>query len=260
MNKTTLRKIVTRSLALLLAGTMTITDLGVDAMASTASAASMISTVSTSQDLYVQTLGAENAGSILDKGFDRTQMTKEEKQKFDEALEESYQQNKQVAKENNWTKKEYKENMEKLLNGSMEVEEAEDGKLQMYSTETVILEGGKKAKKKKKHGWLSVGALGSMLNFILSLAIGSAGFGSLKAMVTRWGKDKAREWVKTHVRRAVIDKVKFLVGVKAAKAAGTIVLRIINTCLDIDPGLWIAKEIDKRDKMPSNGYIEIFKR
>ena len=59
-------------------------------------------------------------------------MSKEEKKKFDEVLELSFQQNKQVAKENGWSKKEYLENMEKMLNGSMEVEESEDGKMQMY--------------------------------------------------------------------------------------------------------------------------------
>lgn len=102
---------------------MAVTDLSVETMAST---------VPETQDLYIQTLGADNSASILDKGFDRSQMSKEEKKKFDEVLELSFQQNKQVAKENGWSKKEYLENMEKMLNGSMEVEESEDGKMQMY--------------------------------------------------------------------------------------------------------------------------------
>ncbi len=249
MDNKIVRRLGTRSLAILLAGTMAFTDLGVDAMASTAP---------TAQTMYIQNLGAENAGSILDKGFNRAQMTKEEKQTFDEALEQSYQQNKGVAKENNWTKKEYKENMEKLLNGTMEVEETSDGKLQMYSMETVMLENGKKAKKKKKHGWLSVGALGTAINIIISLAIGSVGFGSIKAMVKAWGKKKAKAWVKKHVKKAVVDKIKFLLGKKAAQKAGSIILMIVSKCIDIDPGLWVAKQIDKRDKIPSNGYIEFF--
>ncbi len=123
MKNTKVRKLITRAVALLLVGTMAVTDLSVETMAST---------VPETQDLYIQTLGADNSASILDKGFDRSQMSKEEKKKFDEVLELSFQQNKQVAKENGWSKKEYLENMEKMLNGSMEVEESEDGKMQMY--------------------------------------------------------------------------------------------------------------------------------
>jgi hypothetical protein len=123
MKNTKVRKLITRTVALLLVGTMAVTDLSVETMAST---------VPETQDLYIQTLGADNSASILDKGFDRSQMSKEEKKKFDEVLELSFQQNKQVAKENGWSKKEYLENMEKMLNGSMEVEESEDGKMQMY--------------------------------------------------------------------------------------------------------------------------------
>lgn len=123
MKNTKVRKLITRTVALLLVGTMAVTDLSVETMAST---------VPETQDLYIQTLGADNSASILDKGFDRSQMSKEEKKKFDEVLELSFQQNKQVAKENGWSKKEYPENMEKMLNGSMEVEESEDGKMQMY--------------------------------------------------------------------------------------------------------------------------------
>lgn len=123
MKNTKVRKLITRTVALLLVGTMAVTDLSVETMAST---------VPETQDLYIQTLGADNSASILDKGFDRSQMSKEEKKKFDEVLELSFQQNKQVAKENGWSKKEYLENMEKMLNGSMEVEESEGGKMQMY--------------------------------------------------------------------------------------------------------------------------------
>ena len=123
MKNTKVRKLITRTVALLLVGTMAVTDLSVETMAST---------VPETQDLYIQTLGADNSASILDKGFDRSQMSKEEKKKFDEVLELSFQQNKQVAKENGWSKKEYLENMEKMLNGSMEVEESEDGTMQMY--------------------------------------------------------------------------------------------------------------------------------
>lgn len=249
MKNTKVRKLITRAVALLLVGTMAVTDLSVETMAST---------VPETQDLYIQTLGADNSASILDKGFDRSQMSREEKEKFDEVLELSFQQNKQVAKENGWSKKEYLENMEKMLNGSMEVEESEDGKMQMYSTETVTLEGGKKVKKKKKHGWLSVGALATAFNIILSLAVGAAGVGSLKAMVTQWGKEKAKQWVRSHIKRKIIDKVKFFIGTKAAKFAGGIVIRIVNACLNMDPGLWLARQIDKNDKKPSNGYIEIF--
>ena len=123
MKNTKVRKLITRAVALLLVGTMAVTDLSVETMAST---------VPETQDLYIQTLGADNSASILDKGFDRSQMSKEEKKKFDEVLELSFQQNKQVAKENGWSKKEYLENMEKMLNGSMEVEESAGGKMQMY--------------------------------------------------------------------------------------------------------------------------------
>ena len=65
MKNTKVRKLITRTVALLLVGTMAVTDLSVETMAST---------VPETQDLYIQTLGADNSASILDKGFDRSQM------------------------------------------------------------------------------------------------------------------------------------------------------------------------------------------
>lgn len=66
----------------------------------------------------------------------------------------------------------------------------------------------------------------------------------------------AKDWVEKHVKKAVVNKLT-AIGLGAFGIfAGNIVKGIIDTY--IDPGQWLAERIDGNDRIPNNGYIEVW--
>ncbi|HJG23343.1 hypothetical protein F6X86_07055 [Enterococcus durans] len=98
------------------------------------------------------------------------------------------------------------------------------------------------------HGWISVPFAASAFNLAINLVTGGVASAGVKALIKKYGTQKALDLLKRKIIGAVA-----VWGVKQITGINTII-KVVATALD--PGTAIAKAIDARDKIPNNGYLE----
>ncbi|MED0988069.1 hypothetical protein [Bacillus paramycoides] len=91
---------------------------------------------------------------------------------------------------------------------------------------------------------------GAVLNTAIGFAIGG-GVGAIQAYIVKKGKKEAQKLF----TRTVVSRLKAWGASKLAFAVGTCVTIALNY---LDVGTQIATQLDKRDKRPNNGWIDIY--
>jgi RHS repeat-associated protein len=96
---------------------------------------------------------------------------------------------------------------------------------------------------------IGVNLAGSILNVAIGVAVGG-GLGAIQAFIIKKGKEAAKRLF----YRTVVDR---LTAWGAKKLAWTVGIAVSVAMDYYDIGTRIAKEIDKRDRKPRNGWIDI---
>ncbi|MDT3763541.1 hypothetical protein [Priestia filamentosa] len=91
---------------------------------------------------------------------------------------------------------------------------------------------------------------GAVFNTAIGFAIGG-GAGAIQAFIVKKGKKEAQKLF----TRTVVSRLKAWGAPKLAAAVGTSVTIALNYA---DVGTQIAKQLDKRDKRPNNGWIDLY--
>ncbi|MFK4899328.1 hypothetical protein [Lactococcus petauri] len=102
-----------------------------------------------------------------------------------------------------------------------------------------------------KHGTISVKFAGSTFNLIISLMAGGGASVAIRTLVRRYGVAKAT----TMVTRKIAQQVTMW-GLKQVTGLSAIVGFVVKTA--VDPGTYIARQIDARDKIKNNGWLELW--
>lgn len=97
---------------------------------------------------------------------------------------------------------------------------------------------------------LSVKWAGALLNTAIGFAVGG-GVGAIQAFIIKKGKREAEKLFS----RTVVSRLKAWGAKKLAVSVGVAVTVALNY---LDIGTQIAKQLDKRDKRPNNGYVDIY--
>ena len=97
---------------------------------------------------------------------------------------------------------------------------------------------------------IGVKVAGAILNTAIGFAVGG-GVGAIQAFIIKKGKKEAeRLFTKT-----VVSRLKAWGAPKLALIVGACVVTALNY---LDVGTQIAKQLDKRDKRPNNGYVDLY--
>lgn len=91
---------------------------------------------------------------------------------------------------------------------------------------------------------------GAVFNGIIGFAVGG-GVGAIQSFIIKKGKEEAKRLF----TKTVVSKLKAWGAPKLALAAGAAVTVALNY---MDVGTTIAKQLDKRDKRPNNGWIDLY--
>lgn len=174
---------------------------------------------------------------LLKKDFNRSKMTAKESDAFDALLDIMYLENKSFATNEGYSKEEYIMLAESLLNGSMYISDESNFRSAF-------------------HGILSTKMLGGVLNGVISATLLVTGVASVGELVKKMGKEAAKEWVESNVKKAVYNKLAAIGLGTFGIYTGNIIKGIVEAYLD--PGGWLAEKIDNSDKIPNNGYIELW--
>lgn len=182
------------------------------------------------------------------KNFNRTQMTDKENKAYDELLEIMYLENMDIAISEGYSKTEYLQLAEDILSGNVTLSENLNSNSITYSATST--------RASNDHGTISTQFLGGVLNGVIDSALLVAGAGSVSALIKKMGKEAAKEWIEKNVKQSIIKKLSELGLKEAGVLAGSIVGGIVDAY--VDPGSWLAEQVDANDKIPSNGYIELW--
>lgn len=109
------------------------------------------------------------------------------------------------------------------------------------------------AKKKKSSGikvGVSVRFAGAVFNAVIGFAVGG-GVGVIQSFIIKKGKAEA----KRIFTKTVSSRLKAWGAKKLAVSIGVAVAIALNY---LDIGTQIAKQLDKRDKHPNNGWVDIY--
>lgn len=110
------------------------------------------------------------------------------------------------------------------------------------------------AKKKKKSSGIKVGVsvrfAGAVFNAVIGFAVGG-GVGVIQSFIIKKGKAEA----KRIFTKTVTSRLKAWGAKKLAVSIGVAVTIALNY---LDIGTQIAKQLDKRDKRPNNGWVDIY--
>ena len=178
---------------------------------------------------------------LVSKNFERDRMTPKEEEAYNALLEIMYEENKFVATDEGYTKEEYINLVDDILSENITIENIQSNGITFYSG---------------SHGTISTKMLGGILNGVINATLLIAGVGSVFELIKKMGKEAAKEWVKKHVKKAVVNKL-YALGLGAFGIyTGNIIKGIVDAYFD--PGQWLAERIDGRDKIPNNGYIELW--
>ncbi|MBC6136106.1 hypothetical protein HB825_14785 [Listeria booriae] len=97
---------------------------------------------------------------------------------------------------------------------------------------------------------ISVKWTGAVLNAAIGFAVGG-GVGAIQSFIIKKGKREAEKLF----TRTVTSRLKAWGAKKLATVVGAAVTIALNY---LDIGTQIAKQLDKRDKRPNNGYVDIY--
>lgn len=97
--------------------------------------------------------------------------------------------------------------------------------------------------------YLSNRAVGTAINIVISLLVGAASTIAIRAYIVKKGTTAATRIL----TRKVVSKLLAL-GIKEFSGLGTLMRSIIKFT---DPGLYIAKWLDRRDYMSNNGRVDV---
>lgn len=97
---------------------------------------------------------------------------------------------------------------------------------------------------------ISVKWAGAVLNAAIGFAVGG-GVGAIQSFIIKKGKREAEKLF----TRTVTSRLKAWGAKKLATVVGAAVTIALNY---LDIGTQIAKQLDKRDKRPNNGYVDIY--
>lgn len=103
---------------------------------------------------------------------------------------------------------------------------------------------------------ISVSALGSALNVVITAALIVTGVGSIGELVKNLGKEGARRWVKKHLSSKIVGVLANIGASKLEVWVGAFVVGLVDTYLD--PGTFLARQFDSIDLVPHSGYIELW--
>lgn len=178
---------------------------------------------------------------LVSKNFKRNKMTTKEEEAYDALLEIMYEENKSVVTAEGYTKEEYINLADEILSENQKIQDIPSNGFTFYSA---------------SHGTISTKMLGGILNGVITATLLITGVGSVAELIKKMGKEAAKDWVEKHVKKAVVNKLT-AIGLGAfGLYAGNIIKGIIDAYLD--PGQWLAEKIDGNDKIPNNGYIELW--
>lgn len=178
---------------------------------------------------------------LISKNFERDRMTPKEEEAYNALLEIIYEENKFVATDEGYTKEEYINLVDEVLSENITIENIQSNGITFYSG---------------AHGTISTKMLGGILNGVITATLLVAGVGTVSELIKKMGKEAAKEWVKKHVKKAVVNKLAAMGLGAFGIYAGNIIKGIVDAYLD--SGQWLAERIDGRDKIPNNGYIELW--
>ncbi|WP_430534828.1 hypothetical protein [Listeria rocourtiae] len=97
---------------------------------------------------------------------------------------------------------------------------------------------------------ISVRWVGAILNTAIGFVVGG-GVGAIQSFIIKKGKREAKKLFS----RTVVSRLKAWGAKKLAVSVGVAVTVALNY---LDIGTQIAKQLDKRDKRPNNGYVDIY--
>lgn len=181
---------------------------------------------------------------LISKDFDRRKMTDEELAAYNDLLEIMYLENKTIANEEGYSKKEYIQVAENILNQKSFLGQHSRNSVTFYSTYST------------SHGLISTKMLGGILNGVITATLLVTGVASIGELIKKMGKEAAKEWVEKHVKKAIVNKLTAIGLGSFGIYVGNIIKGIVDAYLD--PGGWLAERIDGVDRIPNNGYIELW--
>lgn len=175
--------------------------------------------------------------------YDMTKMNEKERDLYNILLEKEYERQESSLDKQGVSKEEFINELKMILGNDYLVKQ--DSMIKY------------KAKGKKKATRLiSVGALGSALNIVITATLIATGVGSIGELVKKLGKQGAKKWVKKHLSSKIVSVLTRVGAKKLGKWVGAFVVSIIGKYLD--PGIFLAKKFDSVDIVPNSGYIELW--
>lgn len=161
----------------------------------------------------------------------------EETEVFEEALTDFFDENSDTYND--------------LDNGQVELEKAIEDETQVSLTKQAFDEIlGVKEAQAAITVKVGVKFAGAVFNTAIGFAVGG-GVGAIQAYIIHKGKEEARKLF----TRTVTSRLKAWGAKKLAISVGICVTVALNY---MDIGTQIAKQLDKRDKIPNNGWINIY--
>lgn len=103
---------------------------------------------------------------------------------------------------------------------------------------------------------ISVSALGTALNVVITTSLVATGVGSIGELVKSVGKTATKKWLKNVLAPKIITALTKIGASSLGKWVGAAVVGLVDTVLD--PGGYLAKYFDSKDKVPNSGYIELW--
>lgn len=175
--------------------------------------------------------------------YDMTKMNVKERDLYNILLEKEYERQESSLDKQGVSKEEFINELKMILGND-------------YLVKQDIMIKYKAKGKKKATRLISVGALGSALNIVITATLIATGVGSIGELVKKLGKQGAKKWVKKHLSAKIVSVLARVGAKKLGKWVGAFVVSIIGKYLD--PGIFLAKKFDSADIVPNSGYIELW--
>lgn len=169
--------------------------------------------------------------------FDESRMNYKEKELYNLLLEKEYEKQKNSLEEKGISKAEFISEVKSYLYGEYSFDS--EGVVSLRATRLI-----------------SVEALGSALNVVITAALIATGVGSIGELVKKLGKEGAKKWVKKHLSDKIAGVLAKIGAAKLGTWIGAFVVAIVDTYLD--PGTFLARKFDSVDAVPNSGYIELW--
>ncbi|WP_197226030.1 hypothetical protein [Bacillus xiamenensis] len=170
----------------------------------------------------------------------------DEKELFKEALVDFFDENSETYQDLTGVQSELEKEMESLDNNQNDFSDNQFATIKNTFSDMI---GIKETQAAWKIG-LSVRVTGAIINTAIGIAVGG-GVGAIQSFIISKGKKEAQKIF----TRTVTSKLKAWGAKHLATAVGVSVAFALNY---LDIGTQIAKQLDKRDKRPNNGWVDIY--